>query len=212
VKKRLLLILAGLLLMLPVIAAGNPIKDDETIIFFPTNAALDTEGKVWVISIHGWIFEREAESVWRKVLLDRLAAMLEVEPDAASWPIYRKRAQMFLVDNERGKEIEVELSGKRFSMRSSQPNGHFQGVLYRDHNPIGDQTEKNWVTFRAVTGEGDKRVFQGKAHLIDPQGISVIWCCHCRGYGSSLPIYSALPEGSGSIFSVIEGVYLTQSG
>ncbi len=173
-KKLLFLLLVCFLQSIPFSASGSSIKDDETIIFFPTNAALDADGKVWVVPVHGWIFEKEEDSFWRKVTIDSLSGTLEVEPDDASWPIYEKRTQMFLVDNERGKEIEVELSGKRTEMGESEANGHFYGTVYVDRNRVGNQGKKEWLPFQAVTQKDDNRTFQGKAHLIGPTGISVV--------------------------------------
>lgn len=76
--------------------------------------------------------------------MDSLPGILEVEPDETSRPIYEQRVQMFLVDNEQGKEIEIELSGKRNTMRSSELNGHFNGNVYRNRNYISDQEDYNW--------------------------------------------------------------------
>jgi phosphatidate phosphatase APP1 len=59
-------------------------------------------------------------------------------------------------------------------MPSSEPNGHFNGNVYRNRHYIGDQGDQNWISFRAITKAGDERIFQGKVHLIEPQGISVI--------------------------------------
>jgi hypothetical protein len=40
-NKILFLTLVSLTLSIPNITAGSPIEDDETVMFFPTNAALD---------------------------------------------------------------------------------------------------------------------------------------------------------------------------
>ena len=169
--KKLLLVLTSLSLFITNFAIGSSIKDDETVIFFPTNASLYKDSQVWVVPIHGWIFEMEEDSFWRGVTRDSLTGLLEVEPDEKTRPIYDQRVQMFLVDNERGKEIEVELSGKRGTMDSSGANGHFHGVLHIDSDRVGKQS---WVSYRAIMREGDTRVFAGKAQLIGPQGVSVI--------------------------------------
>ena len=51
--------------------AACSIKPDEEVIFFPTNARLDSDAKTWVIPVHGWIVEREEDSVWRTAVIDR---------------------------------------------------------------------------------------------------------------------------------------------
>lgn len=174
-KKRLFLVLLGLSIISTEILARSSIKKDETVIFFPTNAMLDINSNRWIIPVHGWIFEKEARSLWRNMGKDSLSALLGVKPDKDSRPLFRERTQMFLVDNERDKEIEVEYSGQRFTMDSSTENGHFQGVLQiAAMQQKTDTTELQWMNFKAVTSNRDPREFQGKTHLISPQGISVI--------------------------------------
>jgi phosphatidate phosphatase APP1 len=169
--RKFLLILTSMSLFIASFAIGSPIKVDETVIFFPTNASLYQNSQVWVVPIHGWIFELEEDSFWRSVTMDSLTGLLEVEPDAETRPIHDRRVRMFLVDNQRGKEIEVELSGKRGTMNASRPNGHFYGILHIDRDRVGKQ---HWVNFRTIISEGDERVFTGEVQLIEPQGVSVI--------------------------------------
>ena len=171
-KRIYFLTLLSLSLTLSNLVIGSSIRDDESIIFFPTNAYLN--GSVWVIPIHGWIFEKEKDSFWRKMTINRLPAQLEVELDETSRPIYEERAQIFLVDNERGKKIDVDLFGKRTIMETSKANGHFFGIVHIERNRFSTKIKQNCVTFQAVTKDNDNRLFHGRAHLINPQGISII--------------------------------------
>ncbi len=174
IKKTLFLVLLSLSLLSPVIQARSVIKKDETVIFFPTNALLDSKSNRWIIPIHGWIYEKEERSLFRKMGRNSLSSLLGVEPDESSRLLFKDRTQMFLVDNERGKKIEIEFSEKSFAMGQSKENGHFFGVIQKDDKGIDKSKGRHWINFRAITSKGDPRLFQGKAQLISPLGISVI--------------------------------------
>jgi hypothetical protein len=81
---------------------------------------------------------------------------------------------MFLVDNERGKDIEIGLGGGSYAMDPSEPNGHFRGEVRVERSELSDRKEGDWIMFQAIMPEKDDRLFQGKVHLIGPRGISVI--------------------------------------
>lgn len=149
------------------IAQASRIKRDETVLFFPGNAYL--KGSVWTVPIHGWIFEKEQNSLWRKMALDRLPSLLEIELDASNQTLFEQRTRMFLVDNQRGKKIAIKMSGNHVTLNSSEKNGHFYGELHIDNN-----AQKNWQSFQAITQKNDPRLFQGKVQFISPRGISVI--------------------------------------
>ena len=153
---------------------SSPIKSDETVLFFPTNAYQQSGSQQWIIPIHGWIFELEDDSLWRQSMIDQLPGILEVEVDETDpSPLYRERGRMFLVDNERGKSIDVILGKKRYSLvEASGPNGHFRGTIRADSAKLA--SDGGWITYQAVMKEGDSRQFSGQAQLIGPQGISVI--------------------------------------
>ncbi len=173
-KIQAILILAAVSLTNSWVAGASPIKDDETVIFFATSALLGSAGQSWLIPVHGWIFEMDEDSLWRKMVVDSLPGFLEVESEEANRAIYEERGRMFLVDNQRGKDIEIGLGGGRYTMPPSGPNGHFRGEVRIERSELSDRKEGDWVMFQAIMPEKDDRLFQGKVHLIGPQGISVI--------------------------------------
>ncbi|NOR80794.1 MAG: DUF2183 domain-containing protein [Methyloprofundus sp.] len=166
-KKTMSFLLISLSIIFLNIAQASRIKGDETVLFFPGNAYL--KGGTWVVPVHGWIFEQEEGSRWRRKMLDSLPSLLEIEPNDSNRAIYEQRTRMFLVDNEHRKKIEVEMLGKRFTMKPSQDNGHFYGEFH-----IANNGQKSWQTFQAVTQKNDPRLFEGKAQFIPHEGISVI--------------------------------------
>lgn len=148
-------------------AQASRIKDDETVLFFPGNAYLSEAH--WIVPIHGWIFEKEQDSLWRKMTLAHLPELLEVNPDASNRALFEQRTRMFLVDNQRGKKIQVKMLDQQVTLQPSASNGHFYGEIQ-----IADKAQADWHTFQAITQKDDPRLFQGKAQFIPAQGISVI--------------------------------------
>ncbi len=99
------LALSSLLLLLAASASASEIKSDETVVFFRTTATPDEAGTGWNVSIHGWIFEPERDSKWRRTIIQEVQAHLGAKPDTAEGRRCAERASLFLVDNEGRKRL-----------------------------------------------------------------------------------------------------------
>ncbi len=158
---------------------GTNLKDDEKVTFFPTFAHLDEDSTIWNIPSHGWVFEPEEDSTKRKALLGLLSPALGLEKAAIESAIFRKRARLFLVDNERGKKITIRLRDAPYELDQSGRDGHFETVLRIPVREVSTSSESGWdrsqwLAFKVVMREGDPRQFTGRVQLIDPVGLSVI--------------------------------------
>jgi hypothetical protein len=145
--------------------AGPSLRSDERVVFFPTAAHWD--GNSWVAPIHGWVFEPELASLWRNALLESLREILQIAGSAS--PVFEERASWFLVDNERGKKIDVGIAGVSERMAKSSADGHFRGTLR-----LPKQTGGRVLRIRALTPPGDLREFKGALMLVPEEGVSVI--------------------------------------
>ena len=157
----------------------SPIKSDEQVIFFPTAGHLDKDGGHWLLPIHGWIFEPQSELPPHDVMLGLLRRALLLPPDAPETRIFRRRARFFLVDNERGKRIPVDVGGTSHVMSYSGADGHFAGEIRLPAERIDELLRQSAgaaraVACRAVTPPGDQRTFVGRVYLPAPTGISVV--------------------------------------
>ena len=70
-------VLLPLLLLLAPAAAGE-IKSDETVVFFTTTAAPDATGANWIVPVHGWIYEPERDSGWRREVIKEIQEHLGI--------------------------------------------------------------------------------------------------------------------------------------
>lgn len=108
------------------------LANDETVVLFPSRAVREeagASGPGWVIRLRGWVFERETDSSWRSVAIDRFGKEIGLHADEIASPVFRDRARAFLADNERGKRIAVRVAGRTFIMPATGEDGHFQGVI-----------------------------------------------------------------------------------
>ena len=79
---------------------------------------------------------------------------------------FRERTRLFFVDNERSKEISIEVSGRSVTLAPSSANGHFEDqiALGESGHHAGEK-----IDLRARTRPGDIRVFSGQIQLIGPE-------------------------------------------
>ena len=158
----------------------STLNADEEILFYPTYGRFDEQAQVWRFDVHGKVFEPEDGSFKRALLIATLKSSVrgnvEIDKDA----FLRDRIRPFLVDNERGKSVTIDVAGNQFAAGVSAANGHFRRSLVSDGAGlrVGPQdigTPQNRVlTFKAVLSARDSRTFNGRIHLIAPRGVSLI--------------------------------------
>ncbi|QDV40284.1 hypothetical protein Enr13x_00900 [Stieleria neptunia] len=158
----------------------SSLKSDEEILFYPSYGRFDEQDQVWRFEVHGKVFEPEDGSFKRRLLIAALKrsvrGKVEIDKDA----FREDRIRPFLVDNERGKSVTIDVIGTQFAAGVSGPNGHFHRSLTSDAaalglggEPIGGQRNRV-LTVKAVLPARDSRSFDGRIHLIAPRGVSVI--------------------------------------
>ena len=157
----------------------SPIKRDEEVLFYPTFARQDDDGRSWLAAIHGSIFEPEEGSLKRALLVRLLREGIPRKLSEEEERIFNRRVRLFLVDSERGKAISIRLGSAVHRAGTSGAGGHFRGEVrlsdeqmsaLRGVNPGDD----GWVSFSAVTRPGDRRAFGGRFLPIGPEGLSVV--------------------------------------
>ena len=151
-------------------AVDSPIKADEVVVFFPTVATLDPDGKIATLAVHGWIYEPEDDSVMRRTALGLFAKALGFSEDDAKTAHFKKRAGLFLVDNQHGKKVPVRIGDQTFVLEESAANGHFRGSVRLPAAGL----KPGWLGFQAVTRAGDDRKFEGRVLVLGETGLSVV--------------------------------------
>jgi hypothetical protein len=159
-------------------AQTSDISADEEVVFFPTAGHFDEARGLWILPVHGWIFEPERDDVLRRQTLETLRRALDLPRDAEVTERFRQRTSLFLVDNERGQRLRIRLGDRAHEVGTSQPNGHFRGTVTLTgadaERLLRQQESKAWLSFAAATRAGDQRRFVGKTLLLRQAGVSVI--------------------------------------
>ena len=151
------------------------LKPDEDILFFPTYGHFDPEVDVWRFDVHGKVFEPENSSAKRAAFIALLRAATNANRDLKDAVFLDDRVRPFLVDNERGKSVTIEVAGEQFLAGISQPNGHFSKTLTLSPDSPASAVRKNQILeIQAILCDDDPREFTGRVHLIAPTGVSVI--------------------------------------
>ncbi len=148
------------------------LKDDEDVWFFPTSANQLSDNK-WNVPIHHWVFEKEEKSIGRKItqkILSEVIEALDVTEEEANSPIVRQRLMWFLVDNERGKQINIKLNNKLIKLDRTKANGHAETTItFQCAKKSGE-----WINFKVIDPTKAPRNFSGQVQLIPETGLSVI--------------------------------------
>lgn len=144
------------------------LKSDEELELFPVVAKRTLNG--WSLELHAWVYEPEIDSIRRSLAISVLAESLGLSNDDTGSDVFAKRARVFLVDNERKKEISVALCGRRFDLAPTGPDGHSRTILQLPAEALTGEPEP--VT--AILDEGDTREFVGCVYPLLPEGVSVI--------------------------------------
>ena len=171
-----MLVLIAAICNAPPLAAADDsdIRSDEELILFPTTARLDEVDGQWVIPIHGWIFEPETSSLRRRAGIAALRIRLKLDADEAAAQFLEERLGAFIVDNERGKRVEITIGDQTFPLAESDENGHIRDTLRLPQATAESLSDDGWLTFAAVTRPRDARRFVGRVRLVSPRGMSVI--------------------------------------
>ena len=163
-------------------APVSDVKSDEVVVFFPTVAYPVEGGTRWDCRIHGWVYEPRSE---REMAMESMRSTFglgdgeDPDKDDDEKAIRSERARLFLVDNERGKHVVVQLDGRSYSLEPTAANGHCKGRLRLPAEEVARLRSAQGrpapaLRFRAALAAGDGRVFEGVIHLLEPNGLSVI--------------------------------------
>ena len=87
------------------------IRSDEEVLLFPAVARLSPDGSEWIIPLRGWLFEPERNSLWRALIIEWTRRRLRLHRDVIRSDLFAARSRMFLVDNERGRQLHLHLAG-----------------------------------------------------------------------------------------------------
>lgn len=148
---------------------ASPIKDDEFIQLMSSAARLSDEGEIQ-FTVTAWIYEKElrpgaqtALALWMKLDWN---ALTEDEKQR-----FEDRTQLFRIDSERNKQITLAFPNKKITLAKTNPWGLAdKKITLQSANP----KHGDFIQYKALLPEDDKREFIGSALLVSEQGLSII--------------------------------------
>lgn len=147
-------------------AGETNLKQDEEIIFYPAIAQrVPGTTNTWRTTVRGCVFELEK---WR-LLLAAFRKTIELKTEELTTEesaLFTNRARLFLVDNERRKQVFIRFGTNEFFIGTTTANGRFHGeITFTNTEP--DE-------FRARIRAEDGRKFSGRVVPLEEEGLSVI--------------------------------------
>ncbi len=157
------------ILQYPNLFSGK-IEKDETMLL-PTTYGWTTNGEINIL-VHAWVFELEDDSILRKGFIELLEEHFE-NATAAEKKNFENRLKFFLVDNHRGKDITINISGNEYPLTATSPNGHsLTTVKIKDQSKF--DTAKIRKSFTTLPGDAGTETFTGTFQIIGEKGYSII--------------------------------------
>jgi len=150
------------------------VKSDEHITFFNTAAWFDEDSLNWHVPVHAWIYEPQNSQVRIGLFAAALEAKYDLVPTAETEDNFRRRSNLQIADNERGKEIVIRIAGRDITLPVSAENGHVFTILKLPAEVVDAFSDQGRLHYFAVTQSGDNRRFEGDVQLVSGQGFSVI--------------------------------------
>ncbi len=152
----------------------SDIELDETVVFFNTSGWLDETTQEWHLPIHGWIYEPEDSSVRKAAFEQVLKSKYDLVVSAETQDNFSRRLNLLIADNERDKEIVVNIAGRQVPMAASAANGHFESTIVLPAAEVAKFAKDDLITFSMPKSANDTREFSGAVKLVTPNGVSVI--------------------------------------
>ena len=168
---------------MPTLLLKSPASDlraSDEVQFFPAVARLDGAGENWLVHVGGIVFEPGPDNLRRKLILRLFRRVLKAQRHELTTEFFHERVRGFLVITQRGRNIAVRIGDSTKHLpRKTKRNGHFSGVIripvHEARALAGTNGERNiQLPFDLASPASATQTVQGTAHLIEPDGISVI--------------------------------------
>ena len=161
------------------------IKDDENLVFIPSYSFYDKASNTYHIRFHAWVYESEASSKKRKLLLSAISKSLDIDESEIAETLFEKRASYLLYDNEKNKWVSINYGGDDYNLGVTDKTGHTERELVlppeilkkglsADVNFDDFKILPSWLTFKAGTVYDSGRVFEGKVKYLPPEGVIIV--------------------------------------
>jgi len=152
-------------------ARAQGLKRDEQVLLFPSTASNSPDGRQQA-RIEAWVHELERRPGATRLLAHWLDFDLNDLP-AADRALFEARTQLFRVDSERGRVLQIRFGGGApLSLPASGADGRVSAVVSSDAGQTWDRPR--WLEYVVVLREEDPRTFAGRVLWLPERGLSIV--------------------------------------
>lgn len=192
-KRFIAFIFLFIILYIPVSSDNNnhdklpllDIRSDEDLIFIPSYCFYDKTSNTYHIRFHAWVYEPEASSKKRKLLLSTISKSLDIDEKEINATLFEQRARYLLYDNEKDKWVSANYGGDNYNLGVTDKTGHTERelvlppeILKKGLSPDVNFNDfkilPSWIKFKTGTAHDSGRIFEGKAKYLPPEGVLIV--------------------------------------
>ncbi|MHC5225370.1 phosphatidate phosphatase App1 family protein [Ignatzschineria sp. LJL83] len=184
--KKILLITFGLM---ATVGCSSTLKPDENVLFIP-NVAYEVNAREIAVEIDAWVYEKERGRGMTTALMKYLD-VTKTDLTPAEYDRLYEMTQLFRVDSERGKELQITLAGKDYALPKTARTGRTSTTIEVEmENPKDSNRLQNnsVISFQMIDPRNaqedgkdnieqeaaEKNLITGKAYFSAKSGISII--------------------------------------
>ncbi len=146
---------------------------DEELTLFNSYAYFNKDKNKYRVRIKGWVYEPSTSFITRSIfvnLLELIIGNIDKEPY-----FFDDRIKPFLVDNLPDEEVIIKIASSTFTLKPSLDTGLFEDDVYLSLEEVSSIIgSDNSLPYRVLLPNGDRRIFSGKAFLLDEKGVMIV--------------------------------------
>src|SRR6185312_8718823 len=146
----------------------------EQIVFFPSPAALSSDGKSWLLTVQGRIFEPAASGKKRGRFIDAIAKVAGLTKGEKVSGFLRQRAGYFLSDSAGKKRVSIKIGEQTFPLQASDAAGYFITQIPLAADEAIKLAKDGVISFESRPTVTNRETFKGQAVLVPEEGIFVV--------------------------------------
>lgn len=146
----------------------------EQVVFFPSPAALSSDGKSWLLTVQGRIFEPAAGGKKRGRFIDAIAKVAGLTKGEKVSGFLRQRAGYFLSDSAGKKRVSIKIGEQTFPLQASDAAGYFITQIPLAADEAIKLAKDGAISFESLPTVTNRETFKGQAVLVPEAGIFVV--------------------------------------
>jgi phosphatidate phosphatase APP1 len=144
---------------------GRPLEYGEIIQFYNSHGTKTAEGTK--LHIQGRVIDPSGNSTKRKLLIEALIDLMDLDKSEVESKIFHERASQFVADGEDNRLIHIEVAGQFIPLPVSENGGYFDAW-------VETSSTANPVVFSSVPSRVNTGRFPGTVYVSDETGFTVV--------------------------------------